>query len=229
MSNQDRLIVAISRQVGSGGAYVGQAVARRLGIRYVDRQMLQEAARLLGVDEREVETLEDRAPSLWDRVGRAFSRGAPDSLYVPPPMPVLDQTEVAQTESRLILDVAGREDVVIVGRAASWVLRDRPGLVSVFLHAPEQWRIQRMMRTYRIADVRAAEDLVRRTDRGREAYLASITGGKWTDFLLRFQVSLDTAATGLDLVVEIIETLARSRRAALDALAQTSPPPPGRV
>ena len=216
MDNLTRLVVTISRQMGSGGAHVGQAVARRLGIRYVDRQVLEEAAKLLGVDECRVQALEDERPSLWSRLEQVLAIGTPESPYVPPPAPIVYQAEVAELESRLIREIAAADDAVIVGRAASWVLRDHPGLVSVFLHAPEPWRVERVMQTYGLRDRRAAEDLVRRTDRGRESYRAAITGAKEIDVLLGHHVSFDTAAVGLDQIVGILEALARTRRAALE-------------
>src|SRR5450756_1459435 len=90
MSRPEKTLVALSRQMGAGGAYVGQSVSRQLGIRYVDREILQEAAKILGRDDSELEILEERVTSLWSRMAGVLAWGAPEAAYVPPPMPTLD-------------------------------------------------------------------------------------------------------------------------------------------
>ncbi len=129
------------RQVGAGGAYVGQAVARQLGIRYVDREILEEAAKILGRDDTELASLEERVTSLWSRMAGVLAWGAPEAAYVPPPMPSLYEEDLFAVESGIIRDIAAREDAVFVGRGAGWVLRAEAGLFSVFLHAPEATRV----------------------------------------------------------------------------------------
>jgi cytidylate kinase len=205
-----RRLVALSRQVGAGGAYVGQALSRLLGVRYVDREILQEAARILGRDDREIESLEERVSSLWDRMAAVLSWGAPEAAYVPPPLPTLYEEDLFTVESGIIREIAAREDAVFVGRAATWVLRDTPGVVSVFLHAPESARVERVMRDYQLTDEAAARDLLKRSDQQRSRFLQSITGGSWFN-LSHYHLTIDTGAISLDETVELIAQLIRSR------------------
>ncbi len=210
MSVHEPLTIAISRQVGSGGAWVGQAVARRLGIPYFDRELLALAARELGVDERVVKRLEERRRSAWSVLGAAAGFGSPDGLYVAAPVQVVNELDVLEVERELIEKIAGQGDAVIVGRGASWVLRGRRGLVSVLLHAPDDWRIQRIMQTYGLAEVKAATDFVRQSDRQRKAFLESLGGPAASD-CQRYDCCLDTAAAGLDTAVNVVVELAASR------------------
>jgi len=198
-----RRLVAISRQVGAGGAYIGQALSRQLDIRYVDREILQEAARILGRDDRELESLEERVSSLWDRMAAVLSWGAPEAAYVPPPIPTLHEEDLFSVESGIIREVAAREDAVFVGRAATWVLRDTPGVVTVFLHAPEPLRVQRVMGDYHLTDESSARDLVRRSDQQRSRFLQSLTGGSWFN-LSHYHLTIDTGAVSLDEATEVI-------------------------
>jgi CMP/dCMP kinase len=213
MNTPARVIVAISRQMGAGGAYVGQAVARRLGVRYVDREILQEAAKVLDRDTRELESLEEQVTSVWTRMAGVLSWGAPEAPYIPPPIPVLYEDDLFTVEARIIREIAGREDAVFVGRAASWVLRDQPGLLSVFLHAPDAWRTERVLKTYNLADLAGARELVRRSDQQRSRFLQSLRGGPWVD-PAHHHLCVDTSAVGLDDTVEIIVQLGSRRRAA---------------
>jgi cytidylate kinase len=211
MSTPARTVIALSRQVGAGGAYVGQALARQLAVRYVDREIMQEAARILGRDQRELESLEERVTSLWSRMASVLSWGAPEAAYVPPPLPTLYEEDLFAIESGIIREIAARDDAVFVGRAATWILRGRPGLISVFLHAPEDARVERVMRDYGLTDESAARDLVRHSDQQRSRFLQSVTGGSWFN-LSHYHLTVDTGAVTLDETVEIVCRLVTLRR-----------------
>lgn len=207
------LVVTISRQIGAGGAYVGQALARRLGIRYVDREILQKAAALLGRDEGELAPLEERVANMWDRVASILSLGTPEAPFVPPPLPKLNEEELFDTESGVMREIAAREDAVFVGRGASWVLRDHPGVVRVFLHAPESWRIERIRESYGVPDVAAARQLVESTDRQRSRFVRSVAGRSWTSPDL-YDISINTASIGLDVATDLLAAVVSRRRTA---------------
>ncbi len=212
MSASSRCLVALSRQMGAGGAYVGQAVARHLGIRYVDREILKNAATLLGRDANEIENLEERVSTLWSRMAGALAWGGPEATYMPPPMPALYEEDLFAVQSRIIRQIAAQEDAVFVGRASTWILREHPNLISVFLHAPEAVRAERVMHEYDLADLGAARALVRRSDQQRGRFLQSVTGGPWLD-LTHYHLCVNTGAIGLDETADLITRLAAARRA----------------
>ena len=162
MSTSGRCVVAISRQVGAGGAYVGQGLARALGVRYVDREILKEAASLLGRDTTEIASLEERVSSVWSRMAGALAWGGPEATYMPPPMPALYEEDLFAVQARIIRQTAAQEEAVFVGRAATWVLRERKDLLSVFLHAPEAVRVERVMQEYHLTDREEARKMVAR-------------------------------------------------------------------
>jgi CMP/dCMP kinase len=211
MSTPGRVLVALSRQVGAGGAYVGQAVARQVGVRYVDREVLVEAAKILGRDDTELANLEERVTSLWSRMAGVLAWGAPEAAYVPPPMPALYEEDLFAVEAGIIRGIASREDAVFVGRGAGWVLRGEAGLLSVFLHAPEAARVERVMRDYKMTDRDAALELVRESDHQRSRFLQSLSGSSWFD-LSRYHLSVDTGTVGLDETAAIITELIKARR-----------------
>lgn len=211
MNTPARVLVALSRQVGAGGTYVGQAVSRQLGVRYVDREILKEAARILGRDDLELEGLEERVTSLWSRMAGVLAWGAPEAAYVPPPMPALYEEDLFTVEAGIIREIAARENAVFVGRGAPWVLRHEPSVLTVFLHAPEPARVQRVMHEYQVADEEAAREMVRRSDHDRSRFLQSLSGLSWLD-LSQYHLSVDTETVGLDETVELITRLVMSRR-----------------
>jgi cytidylate kinase len=210
MTSSSCLVVAISHQMGSGGGGVGLALARTLGIRYADREILEQAARLLGKDDRELEGLEERVASLWGRVASILALGAPEAPYVIPAVLPLEEEDLFLVESRIIREIASREDAVIVGRAASWLLRDHPGIVTALIHAPEDWRVAEVMRR-RGLDQGQARELVRQSDQQRRRFIESLTGGSWCD-CSRYHLCIDTSAVGHDAAVELLAVLARRKR-----------------
>ncbi len=211
MSASGRCVVAISRQVGAGGAYVGQALARTLGVRYVDREILKEAASLLGRDATEIESLEERVSTLWSRMAGALAWGGPEATYMPPPMPALYEEDLFAVQARIIRQIAAQEEAVFVGRAATWVLRERADLISVFLHAPEAIRVERVAREYGMKDPEEARKMVSRSDQQRSRFLQSVTGGSWLD-LTHYHLCVDTGVVGLDDTVKLLVGLAAARR-----------------
>jgi len=135
---------------------------------------------------------------------------APPPAPVPPPLPALGEDELFEVESQVMREIASREDAVFVGRAATWVLRDTPGLVSVFLHAPDDVRVARVMRDYNLTDEAAASELVRRSDQQRSRFLQSVTGGSWFN-LSHYHLTIDTGVITLEETVDLIARLIRLR------------------
>ena len=209
-SRQPTIVLAISRQLGSGGSYIGKAVARPLGLNYADREILEQAARVLGMEDRDLAGFEERVSSLWMQAARVLFMGPPESPYTPPGPPGVDESEVFEVESRIVREIAEREDAVIVGRGAFYVLRHHQGAIRIFVHAPETWRVRRVMQIYGIHDEAAARALVERSDAQRKKFAERITGGQWPD-PTGFDLCLNTAAVGLDDAVNLVAGIVSRR------------------
>src|SRR5687767_12481326 len=197
--------VAISRQRGSGGSYVGRAIADRLNLRYIDRQMLREAAEYL----RQHDPEEKIAPSgsWWARLGQTLALGAPEVGYVPPAPDVTYEGELFEIEKRIIQRVVegqiAAEPTVIVGRGAAQTLRGRACVLSVFVHAPEAWRVDRAKQVYSLADTSAAQKMVRESDRSRSRFIKAVANVDWLD-ADAYDVAVDSSALGFEAVIDII-------------------------
>src|SRR5262245_22071234 len=160
-------IVAVSRQFGSGGAIVGRAVAQRLEFKYADRDILAEAARELKVHADDLEPMEERAASIWARVGTLFALGAPDTPFIPPSLPRVTESQLFKVEQQVIRSIAAHGNAVIVGRGAAHILGGSKDVLRVFLHAPLADRVAMAMSEYSIEDRARAEAVVRESDAAR--------------------------------------------------------------
>ena len=201
-------IVAISRQFGSGGAWVGRAVAQQLGFQYADREILAAAARELNVQAADLEPMEERTASIWERIGTLFALGAPDTPFVPPTLRSVTESLLFDVEQQVIKSLAAHGNAVLVGRGAAHTLPESADVLRVFLHAPLQNRITLAMTEYGFTDRAEAEAVVRDSDGARANFVKTLTRKNWCDATL-YDVTLDTSVVGLERAVDILVDLVR--------------------
>jgi YjbE family integral membrane protein len=155
-------ILAISRQFGSGGRDIGQAVARELGCPYVDRHVLLADIRRDGPKwEHWAAELDEHLPTVWEKYDWSF-RGF---------------TALLQWH---ILEHAVQGGVVIMGRGGNFVLRGVPHAYRVRIEAPLEVRIERVVKREQV-DRETAKWLCEKTDRERAGFLHAVYGGRWDD------------------------------------------------
>ena len=196
-----RKSIAISRQQGSGGSYIGRAVAERLGLRYFDREMLRIAAEYLS----EHSSKKDRQPadSWFERLGASFALGSLDTGYVPPSPTVLYEGQLVGIEDRLIREIVDDHVAVVVGRGAAQILRGRPDVVTVFVHAPEQWRVDRVQQVYKTADHAQALRMVQQSDQERTRFIRRVAEVEWADPRC-YDLAVNSMTLGFDGAVDLI-------------------------
>lgn len=199
MKKRPTVAVAIARQLGSGGSFIAQRLARRLHYKYMDREILREAARQLGHSEGVLLGQEERISPLWEKILRAFSPGVPEAPYVAPPLPLGLDKELFQAEAKIIRDVSDLYDAVIVGRGAVHILKGRPGLIPVFIHAGKEFRVRRIMDVYDMSDPRQARSMIERSDTQRAEFIQTMVGAAWTDSR-NYHLCVDTSVVGFPTV-----------------------------
>jgi cytidylate kinase len=199
--------VAISRQRGSGGSFIGQRVAERLGRRYIDRDLLRVAAEYL----KQNEDLAEAAPSFWTRLQKALAFAAADGVYCAPSAMDEYEENVFEMESRIIKEIVDGHTAVIVGRGTAQTLRQRPDVVTVFVHAPEPWRVERVQDVYKLPDPEAARQMVLKSDRDRGRIIRTMADVEWTD-VRAYDIAVNTAAVGIDTAVDLIERAVLARQ-----------------
>ncbi len=210
MPEKRTTIVTISRQMASGGAYIGHLLARKLGYQYVEREVLHEAAKALGVDISDVSKLDERRTGFVESLMKSFVFGTPEAAYTPPSRrPVYDQ-ELFETESRIIKAIAERYNAVIVGRGGYFILRGRPKVVNVFIHASLDFRIGRLTQFHGISVDQAKEE-IEESDRRREKFLRTMTNTERYD-ARNYHLCIDAAAAGFEAAQQMIISLVEKVR-----------------
>jgi cytidylate kinase len=196
--------------MGSGGNYVAYQTAKELGFMYVDREILRRAANRLGTDRRVLEAQEEKSAGLIDNILRVFSFGTPEAYSIPTSPPLYDK-DLFDAESRIIREIAGGHDAVIVGRGGFHVLKDLPGSVHVLIHAPVQFRAERIMKVKSMTRIAEARALVEESDRTRAKFVKDMCRTEWTD-ARHYDLCIDSSAAGLPLCIgTIVEFVKKTR------------------
>ena len=144
MKKTSPFVITISRQLGSGGAYIGQQLAKNLNIFYADREIIGQAAKQLSVLNEDLESRDEKILSFWQSFIRSFAI-APD-VYVPPQIIAPTDRGLFKTESEIIARIAKERSAVIIGRCGSYILREHPNHVSIFLHGDITFRKGRIQK-----------------------------------------------------------------------------------
>ena len=177
-------IVTISRQYGAGGSSVAGIVAASLGAEVVDKKLIEEVANRLSIRPSDVEAETERPRTLLESLVRSFSALEPGlgTGWTPPyPDPLFDPRKaIIELTEQIINEVADGGNVIIVGRGAGFVLRDRPGIFRVFLRAPGDVRVKTLMTRLGLSEA-GTKRKMNETDSNRAAYSKQLYGRDWCD------------------------------------------------
>lgn len=188
MKETQNYAITISRQLGSGGSYLGQRIAQNLGIKYVDREILLQGA----------ETLENQE-SLWMNFIANCSSSWP---YVPPSYTMITEDRLHDKFVGMMQRVVKEHNCVIVGRCAGFILSQHPQTINIFLYADKEWRINRVQELHGLTE-KEARKAVNKNDSERSNYHYLHTGEKWRD-ATQYDLCIETSHIGLDKAEEII-------------------------
>ena len=208
MTKTSPCVITISRQLGSGGAYLGQRLAQSLKFLYLDHEIVHQAAEELKIPVEHLAVRDEKVTSNWQSVLQSFAYST-SWTYAPPSLNILNDTDFYNVESDIITKIAKQCSAVIVGRAGHYVLRDNPGCLNIFLHADVKFRQHRVEEVYHVSQEQALK-LMNSVDRERARYLKMLTGQDWLD-ARQYHLSLDTGLLGMEKSEAIILETFRAR------------------
>lgn len=200
MKKSTPFAVTISRQLGSGGAYIGQQLAKKLNFIYANREIISMAAQKLSVLEKDLVSRDEKKCSFW----QSFLQISPltQDAYIPPELMVPGDHELFEVEAEIIEDIAKKCSAVIIGRCGFHVLRNNPNHVSIFLHGDSSFRSTRIQKLYNLSE-EAAGKMIAQKDKERARHCKTITGREWQD-ARNYTISIDTSKVGIDKTIEFI-------------------------
>ena len=201
MNREEKFIVTISRQFGTGGHEIGAELARRLGVKLLDKQIMNEVARKFCTVEDAVERINARNP-LWRDDFTQFYRSYMAGVEYNGQEQDQTSHQLFEAQAQAIRKIAEEESCVIIGRCGFYIFRNHPNALKIFIHADDDCRKQRIARRYDISESDAAAMIVD-NDYSRELYTKTFTGSDWQD-ARNYDVSLNVRKFGVNGAVDFL-------------------------
>jgi cytidylate kinase len=192
-------VITIAREYGSGGGLIGRELARRLGWKLLDRELITELAQRAHLAPSEVARLDEHPRPFIALLMKAFWRGNIETWSAPPPTDVVDEDYLAKLSAMVIKEAAGLGHCVIVGRGAQCVLRKKDAF-NVFVYGSTAEKLKRLQQRY--SSLRDAQMAIEEMDRVRAAYIRTYYHCGWDDrHLYNLMINSDV---GVDRAVDAI-------------------------
>ncbi len=193
-------IVTIARQFGSGGREIGEALAKKLGVKCYDRELISLAAKESGISPEVFDNIDETATNslLYSLSVGLYSFGAD---YSSGQLPINDRLYLLQ--HKIIKEIANEGPCVFVGRCADYVLKNRNDIVKVFICADKDYRVKRAIEEKGVKKSKA-EHIVDKTDKSRANYYNFYSGKKW-GLTENYDLCINRTKLSTQQVVDIIE------------------------
>ncbi len=193
-------IVTIEREYGCGGGEIAQRLATQLGWKLWDQLLTEEIAKLAECPKAVVEVREERTDPLYYRLFKSFLRGSYEGSLNAHKLKVVDSESILNLTQRVVLNAAKVGNSVIVGRGAQQFLKNRADALRVFLFAPKEAKVRRLLA--RGKSKNEAEQLADSVDRERADFIQKYFHVDWPDRAI-YHTMINTAI-GDEAVVQII-------------------------
>lgn len=189
-------IITISREFGSGGRFIGEETAKKLGIAFYDREIIAKVADDLGLSEKYVADRGEYAPSKnifsYAFIGRDINGNS-----------IADQ--IYSYQQKIIKELAAKEPCVIVGRSADYILSGRDDVLNVFIQGNKADKIVRIKEIYSKSDDEAAR-MIKDTDKKRSVNYRYCTDQEWGS-RKNYDIVLNSSTLGYDNCIDVISRL----------------------
>lgn len=203
----DNVVITIARQYGSGGKTIGKMLAEEMGIQAYSREILKLASQDSGINENLFNRADEKLQktTLFGIMKKAYK----GELIPPESDDFLSNANLFNYQAKVIKGLAETESCVIIGRCADYVLKDYPNVVSVFIHASEEFnRRQAIERGDQ--SPRTVDKYIQKTDKYRAEYYHYYTGQEWND-ARNYDLCLNSEKLGFDGCVKAIQEYIRIR------------------
>ena len=203
----ENVVITIARQYGSGGKTIGKMLAEKLDIPWYSRDILKMASEESGINEQLFMQFDEKLRK------RLFKRISPDiytgGLIPPESSDFVSEKNLFNYQAEVIKRLAKTESCVIIGRAADFVLKDYPNVVSVFVHGSEEFNLARAMEQNSMTE-EEMKTFIAKTDKYRAEFYRHYTGREWTD-ARNYDLCLNSSRLGFEKCLEEIQAYIKVR------------------
>lgn len=188
-------IITIERKYASGGNEIGKRLAKALGYKLYDRNILLQAAKNLEIPAFQVEGLDESSPGSWlFNLSKTSLGGGSKELSM--------ADKLFLEEKRIIEEAAEEGNCVIVGRAAAYILREKENHLGVFIHADDEKRLKRAVEKEGFNEAEA-KNALKKNDRRRSGFYRSVTDWEWGNPKF-YELYMDSGKLGMELCIRLL-------------------------
>ena len=182
-----KIVITISREYGSGGHYVGELLAKRMGINFYDKNLINLISKKSGLSKEYVEANNQKLVSF------KYIDNNDDRIFI--------------AEEKVIKDLAKKESCVIVGRCADYILKDNKDTIKVFLYSSSQDKVKRAVKYYNLEEDKALKE-INKINSERAKHYKYYTNRDWYDFA-NYDIALNVDYLGVEKTAELLEQVIR--------------------
>ena len=182
-----KIVITISREYGSGGHYVGELLAKRMGINFYDKNLISLISKKSGLSKEYVEENSQKIASF------KYIDNNDDRIFI--------------AEEKVIKDLAKKESCVIVGRCADYILKDNKDTIKVFLYSSSQDKVKRAVKYYNLEEDKALKE-INKINSERAKHYKYYTNRDWYDFA-NYDIALNVDYLGVEKTAELLEQVIR--------------------
>ena len=207
MKQDEKFVITINRELGSGGRTIGEKLAKRLGVPFYDKALIQQLKEKYGLSTEEIERLKGQQHNWWADFKRSLklmpSYAAPQYVSGVSAMPdFLITDDIFQAETEILKGIADDGSCVIAGRSGFHIFRDHPNHLSILIQASMDYRVNRLMKKQGIS-ADEARRIIDEVDKGRENYVRKYTGSSRYD-TRNYQLVINVDGHAEDEIVDMI-------------------------
>lgn len=188
------LIITINREYGSGGRYVGTLLAKRLGVKLYDKNLIMMVSNESGLS---ASYIEENEQNVKDKLLANFNSQYYNNLT--------NDDNLFIAESNAIKEIAKKGACVIIGRCADYVLKDEENVFKIFLYSDDENKVKRAVKYYGLEEKNALKE-INKINKARQNHYNHYTGGEWKD-LDYYDFSINVDKFGVEKTAEMIENL----------------------
>ena len=170
MNKNEKFVITINREAGSGGRTVGRKLAEKLGVKYCDKAIVEGLTKKFGLSIERIEQIKAQKKSWWNDINNYYNTLVNSTTKPMEAEVKLDDATIFEIEKSILQDLAAQSSCVVAGRTAFMVFRNWPNHLNIFIQASLEYRVQRVMRRQNVSE-QEARDIIAKLDASRETYI----------------------------------------------------------
>ena len=199
IDEKEHIVITINREYGSGGRYVGELLAKKLGIKLYDKNLIMMVSNESGLS---ASYIEEKEQSITGTLLANFNSQYYNNLT--------NDDNLFIAESNAIREIAKREACVIVGRCADYILKDQENVFKIFVYSDDDGKVERAVKYYGLEEKNALKE-INKINKARQKQYNHYTGAEWKD-LEHYDFSINVDKFGIEQTVEIIEKMIKEKK-----------------